>query len=1096
MKFNTLLLRNLTFFWRTHLYTVLGAALGTAVLVGALMVGDSVRYSLRQMVFERLGKTEYVLQTHERYFRSQLAGTIAETLQTPVVPLLKTNGIAIAAGGQRRLNRVQVIGVDNRFGLMANNDPELFENLSYDEVIVNDRLADRLSLHAGDEILLRLQKLDYLPRDVPLALDSDLSLSIRLKIKAIAGEQEMGHFNLQTNQVVPNIAFVALSRLSLEMNMANNANILLIAERDKDPLTPEILKDVLMKSWLPEDAGIKLRYLADKQTVELSSQRIFLESAVVAAALDIDPLAKPVYTYFVNSIQSKDRITPYSFVAAGGVPLIPEGMNEQDIILNRWTAEDLQVKTGDSLSLAYYIPGPGRRLIEENRRFYLRKIVAIDGMYADRELMPAFPGLADQENCRDWQPGIPIDLDKIRPKDELYWDNFRGIPKAFISLDAAKDMWHNRFGEYTAIRFNTSGLNTIYQDLRQHLDPSSLGFGFRAVRSEGLQASAQSVDFAQLFIGLSFFIMIAALLLTGLLFVFSVEQRAGENGLYLALGLPSAYIKRLVFTEGAILAVTGGILGILFGIIYNQLIVYALKTLWIDAVGTSALRMYIDIKSVLSGMAGGVFLALLMMWLVMRKQIRQSIRVLQSGGSMEGEAGKFGPRVSAVVSTICVITVLFILIQTHAGRGREAAGAFFSAGFLLLVGCMALVHLILSLLSRKSSSKNLTLIKLGIRTITRRKKRALTLIGLLSAGLFIVFMVGANRHGAITDAALRRSGTGGFTFFAETALPVLYDLNSVEGKKFYGLEGLSSEIQVVPFRVKEGDDASCLNLNRVTQPQLLGLEAQQLARREAFTFSKLTDKNDNGSPWLLLNKPIGNVIPAIADETVIIWGLGKAVGDTLIYQDEAGANFKLKLVAGLANSVFQGNIIISNEALLRKYPSQSGYRLFLIDTPAQERDQVARQLNWSLQDLGVDIIPAAERLAVFNRVENTYLSIFLVLGGLGMILGTIGIGIVVLRSVAERRGELALLRAVGYGRNALDKLLLSEYFFILLAGILCGSFAALVAVLPAILSPGMVVPFKTIGMIFIAVLLSGLFWIYLAIRLAIRGDLLPALRNE
>jgi putative ABC transport system permease protein len=463
---------------------------------------------------------------------------------------------------------------------------------------------------------------------------------------------------------------------------------------------------------------------------------------------------------------------------------------------------------------------------------------------------------------------------------------------------------------------------------------------------------------------------------------------------------------------------------------------------------------------------------------------------------MKGEAGKFRSWVSAVISALCFITVLFILIQTDPGRGREAAGAFFTAGFLLLVACMALVNLILSRISRISSSKNLTLIKLGVRTIARRKKRALTLIGLLSAGLFIVFMVGANRHGAITDAALRSSGTGGFAFFAETALPVLYDLNSVEGKQFYGLEELSSQIQVVPFRVKEGDDASCLNLNRVAQPQLLGVDAQQLARREAFTFSKLADKNDNENPWLLLNKSIGDVVPAIADETVIIWSLGKAVGDTLIYQDEAGVDFNIKLVAGLANSVFQGNIIISNEALLQKYPSQSGYGLFLIDAGENERDKVARQLNWSLQDVGIDLIPAAERLAAFNKVENTYLSIFLVLGGLGLILGTVGLGIVVMRTVAERRGELALLRAVGYGRQALDKLLLSEYFLILFAGILCGSISAVVAVLPAILSPGTVVPYATIGIIFVAVLLSGFFWIYLAIRLAIRGDLLPALRNE
>jgi ABC-type lipoprotein release transport system permease subunit len=58
-------------------------------------------------------------------------------------------------------------------------------------------------------------------------------------------------------------------------------------------------------------------------------------------------------------------------------------------------------------------------------------------------------------------------------------------------------------------------------------------------------------------------------------------------------------------------------------------------------------------------------------------------------------------------------------------------------------------------------------------------------------------------------------------------------------------------------------------------------------------------------------------------------------------------------------------------------------------------------------------VPTEERLANFHRVENTYLSTFQMLGGLGLILGTLGMAAVLLRNVLERRRELALLRAVG-----------------------------------------------------------------------------------
>ena len=137
------------------------------------------------------------------------------------------------------------------------------------------------------------------------------------------------------------------------------------------------------------------------------------------------------------------------------------------------------------------------------------------------------------------------------------------------------------------------------------------------------------------------------------------------------------------------------------------------------------------------------------------------------------------------------------------------------------------------------------------------------------------------------------------------------------------------------FRVKEGDDASCLNLNRVTHPQLIGVMPEELATRKAFTFAGMTDEVDPDNPWMVLEKKLPDgTIPAVADLSVIVWGLGKAVGDVLTYSDEKGETFRLKLVGGLANSVFQGNIIISEKTFIQKYPSLSGYRLFLFDAPA------------------------------------------------------------------------------------------------------------------------------------------------------------------
>ena len=143
----------------------------------------------------------------------------------------------------------------------------------------------------------------------------------------------------------------------------------------------------------------------------------------------------------------------------------------------------------------------------------------------------------------------------------------------------------------------------------------------------------------------------------------------------------------------------------------------------------------------------------------------------------------------------------------------------------------------------------------------------------------------------------------------------------------------------------------------------------------------MTDEVDTDNPWMVLEKEMPDgMVPAVADLSVIVWGMGKAVGDILTYTDEKGEAFQLKLVGGLANSVFQGNIIISENAFLQKYPSISGYRIFLVDAPSERVADISDNLAWVLQDQGLELTLASTRLAQFNMIQNTYLSIFLILG--------------------------------------------------------------------------------------------------------------------
>jgi ABC-type antimicrobial peptide transport system permease subunit len=170
--------------------------------------------------------------------------------------------------------------------------------------------------------------------------------------------------------------------------------------------------------------------------------------------------------------------------------------------------------------------------------------------------------------------------------------------------------------------------------------------------------------------------------------------------------------------------------------------------------------------------------------------------------------------------------------------------------------------------------------------------------------------------------------------------------------------------------------------------------------------------------------------------------------------------------------------------------------MFLIDAPSETVEQTSAVLSRSLRDNGMELTPTKKRLAQFNAVQNTYLNTFQILGGLGLLLGSAGLGIVVLRNVLERRSELAVLLAIGFRKRSLRWLILSEHAALLWLGLALGIFAALIAVLPALLSPRGDFPYISLAITLGTVLLSGMFWTWVATSLALRGEILKALRNN
>jgi putative ABC transport system permease protein len=1100
----TLVRRGLRFHARAHLGVLLGATVGSAALTGALLVGDSVRVSLRDLALLRLGRVQSALVANDRFFRSALA----EEFGSNPAPVLQLPGTAGTDNGGARANHVQVLGVADAFWQLAGNGSNA-PPLPPDCVLFNEYLARQLVVQPGDTVVVRVQKPSLLSLDAPLTPQENSSVAMRLRVAGIVADDQLGRFSLRANQIPPFNAFVRLDSLQQAIGQSGRANLLLLGP-DAGTNDPNA---ALRAHWRLADGGLELRRVPGTNELELISDRVFLDPPIVAAAKEIVSNLNPILTYFVNDLRVGERSTPYSMVTAMGEPVVPPDMRDDEILINDWLANDLQAKPGDLLRLSYFVMGPGRALEQRTNEFRVRAIVPMAGVAADRTLMPEFPGLAKAESSSDWDAGFPIDLGRIRPKDEQYWRAHRGTPKAFVTLAAGQRMWTNRFGDVTALRFPADGIDakTFTDRLLRALDPASVGLAFQPVREQALAASSQSMDFGGLFIGFSFFLIAAALLLMALLFQFGLERRATEIGTLLALGFRPRQVRRLLLGEGVALALMGGVLGAAAGTIYARAMLRGLTSVWRNAVGTSALRYHSTPATLATGICAGGIVAAISIWLALRKQAGRPARELLAQGAdlelfaMDGKRQRrsrgFWIGCGATVVALGMVGAALLRHDT------TSAETFFSAGALLLVGGLGFAAAVLGRVGSGArgagpASTELTLAGLGLRGTARRRKRSLATIGLLACGAFLILAVGAFRLDARQDSAKRSSGTGGFALLGESTLPVSYDLNGPAGRDFYGLDATAlAGVSVVSFRVHDGDDASCLNLNRAQSPRLLGVSPEALQQRHAFTFAEVAKGLSADKGWLLLKRDpsVGgspDEIPAIGDENSILWALGKKVGDTIDYTDEQGRPFRLRLVAAVANSILQGSLVIDESEFVSRFPGVSGYRMFLVDAPPDSAAKVSSELTRGLRDAGLELTPAADRLNAFNAVQNTYLSTFQALGGLGLLLGSAGLGVVVLRNVQDRRGELGLLLAVGFRRRALHGLVLSEHAALLGAGLVVGAFAAAVAVLPSLLAPGAQLPGASLAITVAAVFLNGLLWAWLATRFALRGNLLDALRNS
>ncbi len=1095
------LLRNLWFYRKPYLAVAAGVMVSTAVLTGALIVGDSVTFSMRRYTDVRLGSIRYSLPQGERFFRQELAHEISSETHIPVAPAIRCGAIAINSDKNQRINQVEVIGIDSRFtGFWDRLLPVPKE----DEAIISSNAAEKLGVKTGEEMLLRIQKVGKTPANAPFSAEKEASVSVRLKVAGIAREEQMGRFSLRSNQTAPYNIFISLPQITSMLGMTGYANLLVTGDNGGKKADLVTCGNALRACWKPEDAGLHFTALTGSDSLwEITSDRIFFDDSTAGAIESAIPQCGAVLTYLVNAISANGKVTPYSFVTAANEAFLHETPGPGEILVNEWLAQDLGIGSGDRVSLRYFIMGPLRTMKEDSTFFQVRRVIPGKTPPGDPQLMPGFPGMSDAGNCRDWETGAPIDLKKIRDKDERYWKNFRGTPKAFISLETGKKIWNNRFGHHTAFRFHATQkeLAGIKSRIMEKLRPEHFGLTFQPVYQEGQAAAGHSTDFGQLFLSLSFFIILSALLLTAMLFAMLARSRLAETAILATTGFRRQQIFGMLAAESSLVAVAGAIPGVIAGILYNKMVIFGLNTLWYDAVNTSMVVMDIEPVTLLYGILSGLGISLLVLIAVLAINLRNPLASMVKGTyGIQDVAGSRNARLWTFITGLVSIAgalALILLLLIH--RQTMDVALFLTAGALLLMGLLCLLDFLLIRETMKETDTINRFPELVVKNLVLNRKRTMAVVTLLALGTFTIVITGANRRTFYGTESSRSSGTGGFLFWTATTIPILNDLNTPAGAKRYGLEDepLLRHVRFIELTRMDGDDASCLNLNQVSRPALLGVPPQYFNKVHAFSFNSLLPAANHQSPWKTLQNPLApDMIAGFADQTVITWGLQKKTGDTLFYRDESGKVLKVKLIGGLDNSVFQGNILVSDSLLRLFYPSAGGSRVMLVDGPAFLKDTLALRLESLFRDQGMMITTTAARLATFNSVENTYLSVFMLLGGLGVIIGTIGLGIVIMQAIRQRKREFAIYLALGFTGKFIFRLIVAEHVAMVLSAIFIGGVAALAGILPSLISQGYYLPGFFLTGILLVLIGNGLLWIILAGRAVMKTDLLQGLREE
>ncbi|HSV72536.1 MAG TPA: FtsX-like permease family protein [Chthonomonadales bacterium] len=1098
MTFARLALRGVVHRWRALALLGSASAVASAVVVGSLVVGDSVRSSLRQIALGRLGDTHLAVST-PRHFRAGLADELHGSLsgRAPVAALWLAPAAAYAPGSGTTAADAHVVGVDEGFAQIA--WPGVAPLPHGRSAVVGPVLARDLGLRVGDEVLLTVARPGLAAHHTLFARRGrgDAAVTLRLEVGSIAPDVQAAQYALDGNPATRRNVFVDRRTLTAALGRPDVANTLVLGGGASREEVVAALREVAR----PEDLGLTVRVVG--ASVTIGSSAVALREPEVGTVVSAAEQAGAALERVSVNLATGVRNERTGGEAAYAVVAFVEGAAAP--AANDWVARDIGARSGDALLLRYLVPRPDGGYATRETRVLLGAVAPMRGDAANPALAPEFEGVTAARRIADWDPPFPVDKSRVTARDEEYWRLYRAAPRLLLPESVLREMWSP---EGAAPSDWITGLRLRPRDGdagalaaamtaalgRSAAAPGSL-VAVRDVRESVLRSAQGSTEFSGLFLGLGIVLIIASLHLTQLLMRLQCDRRAREVGLLLAVGMRPRAVRALLVVEGAVAAAAGSVAGAVGGVAYAAWVVGLLRTQWLDAIRVEHLALDVAPGTVMAGVAVGIVLGLLSLAAGSAAVVRRSAVGLLRGAHPEASACRRSGRRLAPAVLLCVLGLSFV--AAGSARWVDPVGAFFGGGACLLAAGLAAGRALLAA-SLRADGAAPSVWRLARRNAAIHGGHSLAVAATVAASAFVVVAVAANvRDAGALDTSARDSGSGGFELVAVSAVPLPNGMDTPAGRRALGFtpeeELALSGATVVAMSMAEGDDVSCLNVSRPVQPRLIGVP-QALMQRGGFRLATARGAADG---WeALTQRAAEGEVPAFGDAASVQWTLRSGLGGTVPAQDGSGTERALRITGVLPGSIFAGELLVSAENLMGMFPAAGGPRYFLIDAPDGQADATASALRRAVGDLGVSVRTTREVLADFGSVQNTYLAMFGVLGGLGVLLGTLGLATVVARNAVERRQELAVLTALGFRRSSLALLLAAEHAALLMGGLALGAASALVAVLPQVAAMGVGAHWGAVVAWLIGIGATGLVACAAGGALSVRGRLIDALRSE